>query len=449
MSFMKQEIESLREFVYEGNTKDISFRIGCLDKLKDTILKRHDEIVYALNEDLNKSEMESIITEIGFCLDEIEFTKENLESWASTKVVKSPEHLQYTKSSIKPGPKGACLIIGAYNLPFHLTIIPLIGVIAAGNSAIVKPSELAVKTSNVISKVISDTFSPNHVVCINGGKGVVKELLEYKLDHIVFTGSTSTGKAILKKASETLTPVTLELGGKSPCVVDQYVDLEVTAKKIAYGKFLNAGQLCNAPDYLLVHKEVKSELIDYLSQAILDMYGSDPAVSRDYARIINERHFSRITELIGGPGSEVILGGKTDRDSLYIEPTLINVERLNHSLLAEEIFGPLLPIIEFSELAEAEELINNIDPSPLALYVFTNRAEISDHLTTKIRFGGGCINECVVQISNPDLPFGGVGTSGMGSYHGEAGFLEFSDLKSIVETLSTSYSYEAYPPYIQ
>lgn len=423
-------VKKQREFFFTGKTKNIDFRIKSLEKLENSIRKYQDTIEQALKKDLNKSELESYMTEIGMVLSDLNFVKKRLKKWSKDEKVLTPLSQFHSRSFITKEPYGVTLIISPWNYPFLLCIQPLIGAIAAGNTAILKVSEDSIYTSDVVYQMIKDTFSDEYVTVIRGDKEVATELLNQKFDYIFFTGGPNVGKIVMEKASRNLTPVTLELGGKSPCIVEESANLKVAAKRIVFGKYLNSGQTCVAPDYLLLQESIKEEFIQYLKEAILIFYTNDPISNADYSRIINEKNFDRLKNLM--KGEKIIYGGDTDRESLKIEPTLLDKITLDSPIMQEEIFGPILPIITFNDIKEAENIILQME-KPLALYLFTQNKKIEKEILKNISFGGGCINDTVMQLVSSRMPFGGVGGSGMGSYHGKYSFDTFTHKKSIIK----------------
>lgn len=425
---LPQIIEQQRQFFNRGETKSFTFRQQQLAKLKAAIQQKETEIIAALHQDLGKPELEGYI-EMAVIQD-LDFALKNLKSWMKRKKVKTPLTQFPASGYIYSEPLGNVLIIAPWNYPFSLSISPLVGAIAAGNCAIVKPSELAPQTSQVLTELINQTFADNYVQAIPGGVEISQALLAEKFDHIFFTGGTKVGQIVMEAAAKNLTPVTLELGGKSPCIVDRNIDLKETAKRITWGKYLNAGQTCVAPDYLLVESSIKTELITAIQQCIQDFYGDNPQASPDLARIINQRQFDRLQQLLNQ--GKIIQGGQTDREDLYIAPTLITDVDLASPLMQEEIFGPILPILEYQNLSEAIALINS-RPKPLALYVFSRDQQIQQQVLMNTSSGGVCLNDTIMHIGVNDLPFGGVGDSGIGSYHGKTSFDTFSHQKSVLQ----------------
>ncbi|AFY35186.1 aldehyde dehydrogenase [Calothrix sp. PCC 7507] len=422
-------IRKQREFFQTGKTKDVYFRIGQLKILKQAIIEHEQAITQTLKADLNKPEFETYAAEI-LVTKEIDYAIKHIQTW--TKPQKAPVPLNFFPYSAKiyPEPLGVVLIIGAWNYPFQLTISPLVGAIAAGNCAIIKPSELAPHTSNLLAEIIPKYFDSRYIAVVEGGVETSQKLLAEKFDHIFFTGSTTVGKIVMTAAAKNLTPVTLELGGKSPCIVDTEINLEHTVKRIVWGKFINAGQSCIAPDYLLVDKKIKNNLVDILRKTLKEFYGDNPANSPDYARIINHKHFGRLVHFL--KDGEIIIGGKTNSEELYIAPTIINNVSWTDPIMQEEIFGPILPIIEYSDITEAIALINS-RPKPLALYLFSQNKNLQKRVLQETTSGGVCLNDTMIQFSVSSLPFGGVGDSGIGSYHGKASFDTFSHYKSVLQ----------------
>jgi len=426
---MNDIIERQRAFFASGRTRPLAFRAAALERLAQAISDYESDILAALQRDLGKSRVAGYATEIGHCLTEINVARKNLKRWMRPQKVRGASLFPLSRGLLVSEPLGVCLIIAPWNYPFHLAISPLIGAIAAGNCAIVKPSEISLNTERVLSAMIADRFEEEFIAVVCGGPSASERLLQHRFDHVFFTGGERVGKLVMKAAASTITPVTLELGGKSPCIVAEDGDLAKTAKRIAWGKFLNAGQTCVAPDYLLVHKAVKEALVERLKESILAFYGPDPKQSADYGRLISEAQFDRLSELLSE--GQVILGGQTSRADLYIAPTLIENVPEDGRLMGEEIFGPLLPILEYEDLSAALDFINQ-RPRPLALYVFSRSRQLQEKVIAATSSGGVCINDTIVHLSASSLPFGGVGQSGFGRYHGRAGFDTFSNRKSIL-----------------
>lgn len=432
-----------RDFFSTGITKDVSFRIQQLKLLREVIKQNQAEILAALKADLGKPPFEAY-GEILLSLQEINYALKHIRTWVKPRKAATPLSQFLASSSIYKEPLGIVLVISPWNYPFMLAISPLVGAIAAGNCVILKPSEIAIHTSNLLAKMISENFNQGCLTVIEGGIETSQALLAEPFDHIFFTGGTAVGKLVMAAAAQHLTPVTLELGGKSPCIVDAEVDVEVAAKRITWGKFLNAGQTCIAPDYVLVHKSIKAKLLAGLKKSIREFYGEDPHKSSDYARIINGKHFSRLANFL--QEGEVIVGGETNAEDRYIAPTVIDRVQPDHKIMTEEIFGPILPILEYEDLIEAIAFVNS-KPKPLALYFFSTNKKHQELILRETSFGGGCINDTIVHLSTPELPFGGVGYSGMGSYHGQAGFDRFSHHKSVLHNSFMLDLKWRYPPY--
>lgn len=431
MSKILETYNKQKEFFKKGKTLDIEYRLDALRKLKKVIKDNEEEILEALREDLGKSDFEGYTTEVSLVYEEINIALKKLKSWAKNKRVKSPLALFPAKSYIKYEPYGTVLIIGPFNYPFQLNLAPLVGAIAAGNTAIIKPSEYVMATSNIIKKVLEQTFDEEYVAYIDPtrGKEVVEELLEMRFDYIFFTGSITVGKIIMKAASKFLTPVTLELGGKSPCIVDSDAKIELAARRIVWGKLINCGQTCVAPDYIYVHKSIKSKFLEELKKEIIKQYGENPKNSEDYGKIVSEREFNRLMSYIEKDNLE--FGGDCDLEKLYIEPTILNNITWENKVMEAEIFGPIFPVLEFENLDDVIEEVNNRE-KPLALYYFSNNNEKVDKVLKYTTSGGMVINDTLMHVSTTYLPFGGVGNSGMGKYHGKDSFYTFSNAKAVV-----------------
>ena len=422
-----QLVQAQRSFFNTGKTKDVEFRLTQLKKLRQAIKEHEAVILEALKADLHKPGYEAFLTEVGV-IQEVDHAIKHLRSWAKPKKVSVPLTQMPGRARVYAEPLGVVLIISPWNYPLQLAISPLVGAISAGNCALLKPSEVAPHTSRVIAELIEKTFDPEYVAVVEGGVEVSQAVLEEKFDHIFFTGGTAIGKVVMQAAAKQLTPVTLELGGKSPCIVDQDTDIKTTAKRITWGKFLNAGQTCIAPDYLLVDRRIKSALIDGIRANLQEFYGDNPAHSQDYARIVSHKHCARLADLLDS--SKVIIGGETNLDDRYIAPTVMDQVTWNDPIMQDEIFGPILPILEYDNIAEAIEQINR-HPKPLALYLFTHNKQLQQQVLRETSSGGVCINDTIMQIGVTELPFGGVGDSGIGCYHGKASFDTFSHHKSV------------------
>jgi aldehyde dehydrogenase (NAD+) len=421
-------IQQQRQFFATGQTQSMPFRLEQLRQLQQAILDRQATIVAAAKADLGRPEYEAYF-EIGI-LSELKIALRQLRTWIKPRRVGTSLDLFPASAWVQPEPLGVVLIIGPWNYPFQLMISPLIGAIAAGNCVLLKPSELAPHTSAIVAELIQATFDPAYIAVVEGGIEVSQALLAEKFDHIFFTGGARIGKIVMAAAAQHLTPVTLELGGKSPCIVDPEVRLDFAAKRIAWGKFINAGQTCIAPDYVLVHRDIKAELLSHLTRTIQDFYGDNPAVSPDYGRIINDRQFERLTSLLAT--GQVLMGGEQDRASRYIAPTILDGVSWADPIMQDEIFGPILPVLEYEDLSEAIAQIN-ARPKPLALYFFSTNAAKQQQVLNSTSSGGVCLNDTVMQVAAWNLPFGGVGESGMGRYHGKASFETFSHYKSVLK----------------
>ncbi|MBD2187759.1 aldehyde dehydrogenase [Pseudanabaena mucicola] len=441
---IKTAIAKQRAFFAIGKTKDYTFRVEQLNRLSQLIKDNDQLILDALYADLRKPAIEAFGSEVLIALSEIKYTLKHLKAWMQPQKVSTPLNLFPSSSYIHTEPLGVVLIVAPWNYPFNLTIQPLIGAIAAGNCAILKPSEHTPHTSAAIAKIINANFDPSFITAIEGGIETNQALLAEKFDHIFFTGGTAIGKIVMAAAAQNLTPVTLELGGKSPCIVDETCDLEVTAKRIVWGKFYNMGQTCVAPDYLLVQKQIKPALIEKLLAYVKTFFGDNPQQSPDLGRIVNERQFDRLIGLLDQ--GKILIGGDHDRSDRFIAPTLIDEVSPNSKVMAEEIFGPILPILEYDQLTDAIAFVK-AQPKPLALYLFSRNKKHQEQILQEISFGGGCLNDLILHLGNPELPFGGVGDSGIGAYHGKTSFDIFSHRKSI---LKNSFRFDLnwrYPPY--
>ena len=422
-------LKKQRTYFQSGATLPVSFRIAMLKKLLATINKYEKEIGEALTADLGKSDFEGFVCETGMVRSEISYMIKHVRRYAKEKTVYTPITQFASRSYRKPAPYGNVLIMSPWNYPFLLTMDPLADAIAAGNTAIVKPSAYSPATGKIIEKIISKCFDPEYVAVVTGGRQENAALLEQKFDLVFFTGSQSVGKEVLRHTAETLTPAVLELGGKSPCIVDRTAKIKLAAKRIVFGKFLNCGQTCVAPDYILCHESVKEQLITELRKQISKQYGERPLENADYGRIVNRKHFDRVCNLMDP--SKLVIGGKCSRENLQIEPTVLDNVTWNDAVMQEEIFGPILPVLTFRDIDEVYEMLAE-RPKPLALYIFSEDKKTIQDVTERCRYGGGCINDVVIHLATSNLGFGGVGESGMGAYHGKAGFDAFSHTKSIL-----------------
>lgn len=430
MSEYSELLQRQKVFFRQGQTKQIAYRKTQLETLK-TLLKENDKkIMDAVYKDFQKPAFETFGTEIGIVINEINYALKNLEKWVRPDKVSSSLVNFPSENYILKEPFGNVLIISPWNYPVQLSLLPLVGALAAGNTAIIKPSELTPHTSAVLSELIDQYFSKETVSMFTGGAELSNALLDLDFDYIFFTGSTKVGKIIATKVAEKLIPVTLELGGKSPCVVDESADLEVSAKRIAWGKFVNAGQTCVAPDYILVHPAIKDAFIEKLKTALQSLYGDKPEQSKDYARIINEANFNRLHAFLDN--GHLAYGGESNPDTNFIAPTLLDSISWDDPIMQNEVFGPILPILTYSDLPDIVAQIRKA-PRPLALYVFTSNDETEKYILENVSFGGGAINDTIAQLANHNLSFGGVGASGFGSYHGKASFDSFSHQKSIMK----------------
>ena len=412
------------------NQSNISTRKESLKKLLQVIINHEEAIIKALYDDFKKPAFEAVLTETNYVISDLKETIKNIDSWAKPKKVRS-SLLNFPSSDyVYSEPYGHVLILAPWNYPFQLALCPLVAAVAAGNKVTLKPSELTPNTSHIISKIISEVFAVKDVVVITGDATVATQLLSKRWDYIFFTGSVAVGKIVAQAAAVHLTPVTLELGGKSPCIVDETADLQLSARRIVWGKIINAGQTCVAPDYILVHQKVKKEFTTYLIQEIEKALGTNPEESQDFARIVNLKNWQRLHNLL--ENETILHGGQTNKDSLYIAPTLLDEPKSSSPIMNEEIFGPILPILSFQSETDLEKVINSYE-KPLALYIFSNNKSFTDEILKKYSFGGGCVNDTVVHLVNNRLPFGGVGHSGMGAYHGKLSFDIFSHKKAIVK----------------
>ncbi|MCP1184892.1 aldehyde dehydrogenase [Paenibacillus sp. 1781tsa1] len=430
MDQAKQLVTEQRTFFYTGQTKNIEYRINALQQLRKGIEKYQQRIQDALRADLNKSEAEAYGSEIRIVLGELDFALEHLQEWAEPKQVPTNSAMPDGVSTIYPEPYGVALIIAPWNYPFQLAFGPLIGAIAAGNCAVIKPSELTPAVSRLTYDLIQEIFPQEYIAVMEGEVEASTALLKEKFDYIFFTGSTGVGRIVMKAAAEYLTPVTLELGGKSPAIVHSDADLKLVAQRIVRGKFLNAGQTCVAPDYLLVHEQVHDELINLIGTEIKDKFGDDVLQNTDFPHIVNARNFDRLSKFL--TDGKTLIGGRSVREQLLIEPTVLGDVNWESPVMQEEIFGPILPVFTYSDLNPMlDEIVRR--PKPLALYLFTQDEELQDQVLNQVSFGGGCINDTLSHMTSHYLPFGGVGESGMGSYHGQQSFDVFSHHKSVLK----------------
>lgn len=446
MNIIEQKFYDSKAFFNTQQTKDISFRKDQLKKLSKAIKSYESDILEALYTDLGKNKVEAYATEIGITLKSIKNARKELKNWTKTKNVDTPLYLFPTKSYIKKEPYGTVLIIAPFNYPFQLVFEPLIGAIAAGNTAIIKPSELTPNVARVIKRLINKTFDANYIEVIEGGIEETQTLIHLPFDYVFFTGSENVGKIVYQAASENLVPVTLEMGGKSPVIVDETANIKVASERICFGKFTNAGQTCVAPDYILVHESVKDDLITALSKTLREFYGQNIQQSPDYGRIVNLKHYHRLTSLLNSEQMNIVFGGHSDEDERYIEPTLLDHVTSDSAIMQEEIFGPILPILTYQSLDEAIAFIHQ-RPKPLSLYLFSEDENATQRVINDLSFGGGAINDTLMHLANPKLPFGGVGASGMGRYHGKYSFDTFTHEKSYIFKSTRLESGVHLPPY--
>lgn len=441
-----QNLQNMRRYFDSGVTRPYAFRRKQLQLLKQAVLKYESEINEALYADLRKNAEETYATETGLLLSEINVALKNLRRWMKPRYTATNLSNFPSSSRIYFDPLGVVLIISAWNYPLQLLLIPLVGAIAGGNCAVLKPSELAPATAALIAKMIPEFFPPGYV-CVQTGDGadiIPAAMSAFRFDHVFYTGSIPVGRAIYQLAAKDLVPVTLELGGKSPAVIEDDADIASTARRIAIAKFANAGQTCVAPDYILVHERVKEKFIEKIKESIRHFYGENPATDYSYGKIINEKRFDRLQNFL--TQGKIIAGGQHDKTSLFIAPTLLDEVSLDGTLMTEEIFGPLLPVFSFNNMEEALKIIQR-NPNPLAFYVFTANAEKQRSWISRVAFGGGCVNNAAWHFANHYLPFGGVGNSGMGSYHGRHSFHTFTHAKAVMKTPAWFDPDIKYPPF--
>ena len=446
MTIIRDKFNNSKAFFNTHKTKNLKFRKQQLKLLSKNIKNHENELLDALYKDLGKSKVEAYATEIGMLLKSIKLMRKELKNWSKTKQTDTPLYLFPTKSYIKKEPYGTVLIIGPFNYPVQLVFEPLIGAIAAGNTAIVKPSELTPHVAIVIKDIIEDTFDEAYVSVVEGGIEETQTLLSLPFDYMFFTGSEKVGKIVYEAAARKLIPVTLELGGKSPVIVDDTANIKVASERISFGKFTNAGQTCVAPDYILVQRKVKNDLIKALKKTITEFYGENIEKSPDFGRIVNQKHFNRLNDLIQIHKDNVVFGGNSSKEDLYIEPTLLDNITNDNKIMKEEIFGPILPIITYDNFYEVLEIIQS-KSKPLSLYLFSEDENMTHRVVEELSFGGGAINDTLMHLANPNLPFGGVGSSGIGQYHGKYSFDTFSHMKSYTFKSTRLESSLFFPPY--
>ncbi|WP_058300664.1 aldehyde dehydrogenase [Gorillibacterium timonense] len=439
-------LQEHRKKFHSGYTRSVEFRLEQLKKLSDAIRRNEKQLLEALYQDLHKSEFEAYSTEIGYTLDSIRYMSKHLKRWMKPRRVRTPFYHGLAKSYLHKEPYGTVLIIGPFNYPFQLLIEPLIGAIAAGNSAVLKPSENTPAVTVVVKKLISETFDETYIRVIEGEKETTSALIHAPFDYIFFTGSVPVGRIVMEAAAQNLVPVTLELGGKSPAIVDRTANLDAAAKRIIWGKMMNAGQTCIAPDYVLAHEEIKEELIARMKTVLASFFGPDARQSKDFGRIVNERQFDRLAAILEADSARVLSGGMLEREELYIEPTLLDTASWSDAAMQDELFGPILPILSFRQVEEAIEQVNS-RPKPLALYLFTEDSRVEQEVLTRVSFGGGCVNDTISHVANHHLPFGGVGNAGIGAYHGPYSFELFSHTKSVLSKSTKLDIPFLFPPY--
>ena len=444
MKRYKEVVEKQKEFFKTGKPIDINYRKKALIKLRDAVDKYEEKILYALKLDLGKSEFEGYETELGIVKSELKNTIKNLEKWSKPKKVRASIMNPFSDNRIYNQPYGVCLILSPWNYPFQLALMPLIGSIAAGNTSILKLSEISSFTSGIVREIIEEIFDEEYIAVFSGEADEAINLIESDVDFIFYTGNPKIGVSVAESAGRRLIPCVLELGGKSPCIIDRKADLDNAAKKIVWGKFMNAGQTCVAPDYIIADRLVFLELRDKLVHYIKEFYGENPIESDDYPKIINKKNFDRILNLI--EGKRLIFGGKYDDDSLKIEPTILEVSSMDEKIMQEEIFGPIIPIIIYKNKSEIFEIIDK-NKNPLALYLFTDNNSFEKEIIEKVSFGGGCVNDTIIHCTSEGLPFGGIGRSGIGNYHGKASFDAFSHKKSVVKSKKFADISMKYPPF--
>ena len=443
---MQKIIQAQKDFYKKGNTREVTFRIEKLKQLRKSIKAHQEGIIKALYKDFKKPRTETLSSEIGVAIDELNLHIKKLKKWNRPKWVFPHLSNFLSMDRIYRNPYGQVLIISPWNYPFNLAIVPLIGAISGGNTVVLKPSEYSPHTSAIIKKILSEIFPEEYVAVIEGDARVSQELLKEKWDYIFFTGSPAVGKIVYQSAARHLTPVTLELGGKSPVVIDETANLKIAARRIVWGKYFNAGQTCIAPDYVLLHESLQEKFIALLDQEITAMYGENPQRSEDYARIINKKNSLRLKRLL--ENVNIVIGGKTDIEKNYISPTVVLNPEHDSELMQYEIFGPILPVITYSQPEEMEEVLQK-HKNPLAFYIFSNNKKFRRYLIEKYAFGGGVINDVLVHFVNPRLPFGGVGESGIGKYHGKHSFLTFTRSKPVVYRSNFPDIPARYPPVTQ
>ncbi|MBL4754097.1 MAG: aldehyde dehydrogenase [Flavobacteriales bacterium] len=442
---MKEIVQKQRDFFNTGATKEVNFRIRALRTLREALVQYEPKLLASLKADLHKPELEAYSIEIGVIIAELDYNISRIRAWAKPERVKTALFFMPGKSRIYKEPYGTALIIGPFNVPVKNIFGPVLGAISAGNTCVIKPSEQSSHTSAVLKEMISEFFDPEFMTVVEGGVPETTALLEQRFDYIFYTGGAQVGKIIYQAAAKNLTPVTLEMGGKNPTIVDDDFNIDTVAKRIAWGKCLNAGQLCVAPDYVLVRRQVKEQLVAELKKAITEFYGDDPSKTDDYGRIVNDQHFNRIKNMIEG---DVVHGGRTDEKTRYIEPTIIDNATMESKSMQEEVFGPILSIIAYDELDEAIQIINDGE-KPLALYIFAKSHKARKRILRETSSGGVCINETIMNFGSVGMPFGGVGQSGIGAFNGKNGFDTFTHRKGVMTKVFAFDVQQKYPPYTE
>lgn len=440
-------VQQLRDGFHSGVLRDIESRRAQLRSLREMFVEQEDKLIDALVADVGKPRIEAYTTEIAFTINEIDHTLKHLDAWNKPTKVKVPITFKPGSATLRPEPLGTVCIIAPWNYPVQLLFAPLVPALAAGNTAVLKPSEVTPSVSALIEELVPRYFNASTVAVVTGAVDETTALLEQRFDHIFYTGNGKVGRVVMRAAAEHLTPVTLELGGKSPAIVAADANIEVSAKRLAWAKFLNAGQTCVAPDYVLVDASVEDQFVTALADAVTTFYGADPRQSNDYARIVNERHHDRLMKLLEAGGYDAtVIGGTGDRGSRYIAPTVLAGVKPDAAVMDDEIFGPILPVLAVGDVDEAIRFVNDRE-KPLALYAFSSDEDTLEHVVANTSAGGVTLNHAIMHLAVPDLPFGGVGESGMGSYHGKAGFDTFSHAKAVLDKPTRPDPSLMYPPY--
>jgi len=444
----EQLVKKQREFFATGQSYDISYRIHALDLLEQAILKHEEELYAALKTDLGKSRAESYMCEVGLTLSELRHVKRHVKSWSKNRRVATPLAQFHARSFTVQEPYGVVLVMSPWNYPVLLTLEPLIGALAAGNCCVVKPSAYSPATSKVMAEMLREVFPEKYVAVVEGGREENQSLLNQKFDYIFFTGGVNVGKMVMEKASVHLTPVTLELGGKSPCIIDHTANLKLAARRLVFGKYLNCGQTCVAPDYVLVEEAVRDEFLNCVKKEIIRQFGEKPLDNPSYGKMVNQKHFDRVLGLMEADKDKLVWGGESDAASLRIAPTVLNGVTGESAVMQEEIFGPVMPVLTVKNMKEAYAFVKE-RPQPLALYIFTSDKRTEERFLKEVPFGGGCVNDTIIHLATSNMGFGGVGSSGMGSYHGKKSFETFSHEKSIVKKYTWLDLPMRYQPYTQ